>query len=293
MKVGFIGLGRMGQGIAGRVVGAGHDLFVYNRTAEKAAALGKAGAKIVKSIAAACEGREVVITMLAHDEALEEVTRGAGGLLASMPKGAIHVAMGTHSVIITRAISQAHADAGLVFVAAPVQGRPEVAATGQIGIFAAGPADAVTRCRPLFDVIGRKTYDAGTDQTTAAAIKVAHNMVLGCAIEALGEGFVLVEKYGVARQLFYEVLTDVLFACPAYKGYGKIIADEDYDRVGITAILGLKDANLALDAAEAVTVPLPSANVWRERLIGAVACGLGEKDQSAVAHAQAKASGLR
>lgn len=293
MKVGIIGLGRMGQGIAGRVVGAGHDLLVYNRTAEKAAALGKAGAKIVKSIAAACEGREVVITMLAHDEALEEVTLGPGGLLKSMSKGAIHVAMGTHSVTMTRAMSQAHVEAGLVFVAAPVQGRPEVAATGQIGIFAAGPAEAVARCRPLFDVIGRKTYEAGTDQTTAAAIKVAHNMVLGCAIEALGEGFVLVEKYGVARQLFYEVLTDVLFACPAYKGYGKIIADEDYDRVGITAILGLKDANLALDAAEAVTVPLPSANVWRERLIGAVAHGLAEKDQSAVAHAQAKASGLR
>jgi 3-hydroxyisobutyrate dehydrogenase-like beta-hydroxyacid dehydrogenase len=202
MKVGFIGLGRMGQGIAGRVVGAGHDLLVYNRTAEKAAALGKAGAKIVKSIAAACEGREVVITMLAHDEALDEVTRGAGGLLASMQKGVIHVAMGTHSVAMTRAMSQAHADAGLTFVAAPVQGRPEVAATGQIGLFAAGPADAVVRCRPLFDAIGRKTYEAGTDQTTAAAIKVAHNMVLGCAIEALGEGFVLVEKYGVARQLF-------------------------------------------------------------------------------------------
>jgi len=275
MKVGFIGLGRMGQGIAGRVAGAGHDLCVYNRTAEKAAALVKAGATLAKSVAKACEGREVVITMLAHDEALDEVTRGAGGLLASMAKGTIHVAMGTHSVTATRAISEAHSKAGQMFVAAPVQGRPEVAATGQIGIFAAGPADAVSRCRPLFDVIGRKTYEAGTDQTT------------------LGEGFVLVEKYGVARQLFYEVLTDVLFACPAYKGYGKIIADEDYDRIGITAILGLKDANLALDAAEDVAVPLPSANVWRERLIGAVAHGLAEKDQSAVAHAQAKASGLR
>lgn len=293
MKVGIIGLGRMGQGIAGRVAGAGHDLCVYNRTADKAAALGKAGAKIAKTIAGACEGREVLITMLAHDEALEEVTRGATGVLATLPKGAIHVAMGTHSVAVTRAISQAHTDAGQLFVAAPVQGRPEVAATGQIGIIAAGPADAVSRCQPLFDVIGRQTYNAGTDHASAAAIKLAHNMVLGCAIEALGEGFVLAEKYGVKRQLFYEVLTDVLFACPAYKGYGKLIADEDYDRIGITARLALKDANLALAAAEAATVPLPSANVWRDRLLGAIAHGLAEKDQSAIAHAQAKASGLR
>ncbi len=293
MKVGIIGLGRMGQGIAGRVAGAGHDTCVYNRTPEKAAALGKAGAKIATSIAGACEGREVVITMLAHDEALQEVTLGAGGILASLPKGAIHVAMGTHSVDATRATAQAHAGAGQLYIAAPVQGRPEVAAQGQIGIIAAGPDEALKRCQPLFEVIGRKTYVAGTDHTTAAAIKLAHNMILGCAIEALGEGFVLAEKYGVARQLFYEVLTDVLFACPAYKGYGKLIADEDYDKIGITVRLALKDADLAFAAAEDVTVPMPSANAWRDRLLSAIAHGLAEKDQSAIAHAQAKASGLR
>ena len=293
MKVGMIGLGRMGQGIAGRVAGAGHDLRVYNRTPEKAAALGKAGATISPSIAAACEGREAVITMLADDAALEAVTLGAGGIRASLPKGAIHVAMGTHSVDATRATAQAHAAAGQIFVAAPVQGRPEVAAQGQIGIIAAGPADAIARCRPLFEVIGRKTYVAGTDHTSAAAIKLAHNMILGCAIEALGEGFVLAEKYGVARQLFYEVLTDVLFACPAYKGYGKLIADEDYDKIGITVRLALKDADLAFAAAEDVTVPMPSANAWRDRLLSAIAHGFAEKDQSAIAHAQAKASGSR
>ena len=293
MKVGFIGLGRMGQGMAGRVAGAGHDLCVYNRTPDKAAGLAKAGARTATTIAGACEGREVLITMLADDAALEEVALGAGGVRASLPKGAIHVAMGTHSVAVTRAISEAHAAAGQPFIAAPVQGRPEVAAAGQIGIIAAGPADAMARCRPLFEVIGRQTYEAGADHVTAAAIKLAHNMVLGCAIEALGEGFVLAEKYGVSRQLFHAVLTDVLFACPAYKGYSKLIADEDYDRIGITVRLALKDADLAFAAAESATVPLPSANAWRDRLLSAIAHGLAEKDQSAIAHAQAKASGLR
>jgi 3-hydroxyisobutyrate dehydrogenase-like beta-hydroxyacid dehydrogenase len=292
MKVGFIGLGRMGQGIAARVQGAGHDLVVYNRTREKAASLERAGARVVGSIAEACAGREVVITMLAHDQALEEVALGAGGLRGALTKGAIHVAMGTHGVAATRALGRAHADAGQVYVAAPVLGRPEVAAAGQLGIVAAGPADAVRKCRPLFDVIGRRTFDAGIDPAAAAAIKLTNNFVLGCAIEVMGEAFVLAEKHGVARALLYDVLTDVLFACPVYKGYGDIIAKQDWDRVGITARLALKDCNLALAAGEAVEVPLPSGNAWRDRLLGAIAHGYAEKDQSVVAVAQARASGL-
>ncbi len=293
MKVGFIGLGRMGQGIAARVQGAGHDLVVYNRTREKAAALEKAGAKVVGSIAAACAEREVVITMLAHDQALEEVALGAGGLRGALPKGAIHLALGTHSVAATRALSRAHAEAGQFYVAAPVIGRPEVAAAGQLGLVPAGPAEAVRKCAPLFEVIGRRTFEAGADPAAAAAIKLANNFVLGCAIEALGEAFVLAEKHGVPRALLYEVMTDVLFACPAYKGYGDIIAKQDWDRIGITARLALKDCNLALAAAEAVEVPLPSGNAWRDRLIGAIALGFAEKDQSVVAIAQARASGLK
>lgn len=292
MKVGIIGLGRMGTGIAARVQGAGHELVVYNRTPEKAAALAQAGAKVVGSVAEACAGREVVVTMLAHDQALEEVALGAGGVLSALAKGAIHVAMGTHSVAATRAMSRAHAEAGKAYVAAPVVGRPEVAAAGQLGIVAAGPADAVKKCRPLFEVMGRRTFEAGADPSAAAAIKLANNLVLGCAIEALGEAFVLVEKHGVARGLLYDVMTDVLFACPAYKGYGDIIAKQDWDRIGITARLALKDCNLALAAAEAVEVPLPSGNAWRDRLLGAIAHGYAEKDQSVVAIAQAKASGL-
>src|SRR3990172_5711638 len=111
MKVGFIGLGRMGRGIAGRVQHGGHDLVVYNRTREKAAELVKAGARIADSIAGASEGRDIVITMLADDAALDEVVRGNAGLLQSLPKGAIHLVMGTHGVAIVRELKQAHARA--------------------------------------------------------------------------------------------------------------------------------------------------------------------------------------
>ena len=150
----------------------------------------------------------------------------------------------------------------------------------------------MTRCRPLFDAIARRVFEAGPEPAAAAAIKIANNFVLGCAIEAMGEGFSLVRKYGVAPQVFYDVMTDGLFAAPAYKVYGKIIVEQAYDKVGQMAVLGLKDANLALAAGEAVGVPLPSGNVWRDRLVGAVAHGDGGCDWAVMAREQARASGL-
>jgi 3-hydroxyisobutyrate dehydrogenase-like beta-hydroxyacid dehydrogenase len=292
MKIGFIGLGRMGQGIAGRVLGAGHELLVYNRTPEKAAALVTAGAQITTSVAGACAGREVVITMLADDRALEQIAYADGGLLQSLPKGAIHIAMGTHSVDFIRALTAAHTQAGQILVSAPVLGRPDMAAVGQVAVVAGGPAPAVARCRPLFDVIGRRTFIAGDEPVAAAAIKITNNFVLGCAIEVIGEAYSLVRKYGVTPDAMYEVLTEGLFGAPAYKVYGKIIAEEAYDKVGVTASLGLKDANLALAAAGAAGVPLPSANVLRDRLLGAIAHGDGERDWAVIAREQARASGL-
>ncbi len=292
MKVGFIGLGRMGSAIAGNVLKGGHDLMVYNRSPEKAAPLADQGAVVAGSIAEACARREVVITMLAHDEALEGVSFADGGIVASLPQGAIHLAMGTHGVNVMRTVGEAHKAAGQILVAAPVLGRPDVAAAGKLGIVPAGPAEAVEKCRELFDVIGRRTFDAGTDPASAASIKITNNFVLGCAIEAMGEGFALVRKYGVDPQVFLDVMTDGLFAAPAYEIYGKIIAEEAYDPPGQSAVLGLKDANLALVAAEAKGVPLPSCNVWRDRLVGAIAHGEGGLDWAVMARDQARASGI-
>jgi 3-hydroxyisobutyrate dehydrogenase-like beta-hydroxyacid dehydrogenase len=292
MKVGFIGLGRMGQGIAGRVLGAGHELLVYNRTPEKAAELVKAGAKIAASVAAACAGREVVMTMLADDAALEQVVLGTEGLLAALPKGSIHVVMGTHGVDVVQKLKQVHASAGQVLVAAPVLGRPDIAAAGQLGIVAAGPAEAVNRCRPLFDAIGRRTFEAGPEPAGATAIKLANNFALGCAIQVMSEAFSLVRKHGVAPQALYDVMTEGLFSAPAYKVYGKIIVDESYDKPGFTTLLALKDADLALAAGGAARVPLPSVNALRDRLLGALAHGDGDRDWAVLAREQARASGL-
>jgi 3-hydroxyisobutyrate dehydrogenase-like beta-hydroxyacid dehydrogenase len=290
MKVGFIGLGRMGQAMAARILGGGHELVVYNRTREKCADLEKAGAKVASSMAEACKGREVVISMVTDDRALLEVVKE--GVAPGLPKGAVHVAMGTHSVAAIREVTPLHDKSGQVLVAAPVLGRPEAAAAGQVGVVAGGPKDAVAKVAPLFQLIGRRTFDAGVKPEGASVVKLANNMMIGCAIEAMGEGFALVRKYGVDPATFYDVMTDGLFSAPAYKVYGNIIVKQSYATAGFTTVLGLKDANLAMAAALAASVPLPSLNVYRDRLLGAIAHGEGEQDWAVMARDQARASGL-
>jgi 3-hydroxyisobutyrate dehydrogenase-like beta-hydroxyacid dehydrogenase len=292
MKVGFIGLGRMGSAMARRLCEAGHDVAVYNRTPEKAQALVDAGAKVVGSMAEAARHGDAVVTMLADDAALEAVAGQKDGLLQSLPLGCVHICAGTHGVHVVRKIDAAHAKAGQVMIASPMLGRPEAVSSGQAGVVVGGPPDALARCRPLFEAMARRVFEAGADPAAAAAIKIANNFVLGCAIEAMGEGFSLIRKYGVIPQVFYDVMTDGLFSAPAYKVYGKIIVDEAYEKVGQMAVLGLKDANLALAAGEAAGVPLPSGNVWRDRLVGAVAHGDGGCDWAVMAREQARASGI-
>jgi 3-hydroxyisobutyrate dehydrogenase-like beta-hydroxyacid dehydrogenase len=292
MKVGFIGLGRMGQVMVRRMLEGGHDLGVYNRTPEKSKALVEIGAKAMSSIEQAAGYGEGVFTMLADDAAVMEVVERPGGLLQSLPRGGIHICAGTHSVATIQKLKAAHAGAGQILMATPMLGRPDVVASGQAGMVLGGPPASLDRCRPLFAAIARRTFEAGADPAAAAAIKIANNFVLGCAIEAMGEGFALVRKYDVVPDVFYDVMTDGLFACSAYKVYGKIIAEERYLPAGQRAILGLKDANLALAAAEAVGVPLPSGNVWRDRLVGAAAHGESEHDWAVMARDQARASGL-
>src|SRR5499427_645634 len=292
MKVGFIGLGRMGQVMVRRMIEGGHDLGVYNRTPEKSKALVEMGAKAMTSIEQAASYGEGVFTMLADDAAVMEVVERPGGLLQSLPRGGIHICAGTHSVATIQKLKAAHGGAGQILMATPMLGRPDVVASGQAGMVLGGPQASLDRCRPLFAAIARRTFEAGADPAAAAAIKIANNFVLGCAIEAMGEGFALVRKYGVVPSVFYEVMTDGLFNCSAYKVYGKIMVDESYAKVGHMAILGLKDAELALAASGAVGVPLPSGNVWRDRLIGAVAHGDGDKDWAVMALEQARAGGL-
>jgi 3-hydroxyisobutyrate dehydrogenase-like beta-hydroxyacid dehydrogenase len=292
MRVGFIGLGRMGQGMARRICDAGHDLRVYDVVASQTSALADAGARAAGSVRELCESREVVVTMLVEDAAVGEVALGADGLCASLPAGAIHLVMGTHGVAMIRTLTARHGEAGQTLVAAPVLGRPDLAASGQLGIVAGGADEALRRCEPLLSVMGRRTFLAGPKPESATAIKLANNAVLGCAMIAMAEGFSLVRKYDVAPQVFFDVMTEGLFSAPAYKVYGQKMVDGSYDQVGSPIHVGLKDANLIAAAADLARVPMPSHNVYRDRLLGAVAHGDGDRDQAVLAREQARACGL-
>jgi 3-hydroxyisobutyrate dehydrogenase-like beta-hydroxyacid dehydrogenase len=292
MKVGFVGLGRMGQGMARRVLEAGHELAVYDVVRAQTDAFAAAGARVGGTVADVCAECSVVITMLVEDATVLDVAVRPGGLRDSMPRGAVHLAMGTYGVAAIRTLAAAHAEARQTLVAAPVLGRPDLAAAGQLGIVAAGPEDALRTCEPLLQVIGKRTFIAGMVPEAATAIKLANNLVLGCAMVAMAEGYSLVRKYGVAPQVLYDVMTEGLFSAPAYKGYGKTMVDGTYDKVGSPITVGLKDANLIQAAADLARVPLPSLNVYRDRLLGAVAHGDGDKDQAALAREQARACGL-
>lgn len=292
MKTGFIGLGRMGRPIATRFVGAGHDLVVYNRTPGKTAEVAAAGAQVAASIAEACKGRDVVVSMLSDDAALDQVAFAAGGVCESLAAGGIHMVMGTHGTAAIRSAQERHERAGQTLVSAPVLGRPDVAAAGQLGVVLAGQPAAVERCRPLVAAVARRIFEAGEKPEHAAVVKLANSLVLGCAIEAMGEAYSLVRKYGVQPAVLYDVMVEGLFSAPAYKGYGKIIAEESYASVGFTTLLGLKDANLVLAAGGGADVPLPALNIFRDRLLSAIAHGDSDKDWSVMAREQARAAGL-
>ena len=292
MKVVFIGLGRMGQAMARRLLAAGHDLVVWNRTPDRLGELLDLGATMADSIAQAAGLGAPVITMLADDDALAQVARGPGGLIESLPIDGLHIAMGTHRSDTIRGLTAAHAEAGQVLVAAPVLGRPTAVAAGQLGIIAAGPGDAVAHAQPLFDAIGRRTFAAGSDPATASLLKLTNNMVLACAIEVMGEAFSLIEKSGADPEALRDVLTEGVFSCPAYTGYSRAIVDRSWDTIGFTAALALKDVDLALATGAANGVPLPSAEVCRDRLSRAIADGDAERDWIVMALAQARASGL-
>jgi 3-hydroxyisobutyrate dehydrogenase-like beta-hydroxyacid dehydrogenase len=282
----------MGRAIATRFLQAGHELTVFNRSPEKTKDLAAAGAKVAANAGAACIDREIVVTMLSDDVALEDVAFGDGGIHDSLPENAIHMVMGTHGTSAIRAACERHQRKGQHLVSAPVLGRPDAAAAGQLGVVLAGEKNAADRCRPLIDAVAKRVFEAGDKPEHAAIVKLANGLVLACAIEAMGEAFSLVRKYGVATDVLYDVMVEGLFPGPAYQGYGKIISKETYSSVGFTADLGLKDANLTLASAEAVHVPLPSLNTYRDHLLSALAHGDGGKDWAVMAKEQARAAGL-
>jgi 3-hydroxyisobutyrate dehydrogenase-like beta-hydroxyacid dehydrogenase len=290
MRIGFIGLGRMGVGMAANLLRAGHEVTVYNRTPGKAESLVKQGARVAASVPDVCQ-TDAVITMLANDGAVEGVVLGENGVIANLDRDVIHVSMSTISIALAERLTAAHASAGQGFVAAPVFGRPDMAATAKLFIVAAGASDAVRSCLPLFEAMGQKTFPIGDQPKAANLVKLSGNFLIASVIEGLGEAVALVGKAGVDRHRYVDVLTSTLFGGPVYKTYGALITDQRFEPAGFTAALGHKDIRLTLEAAETLRVPMPFAAVLHDRFLRLLAQGGEALDWSAIGHLAAQDAG--
>lgn len=281
MRIGFIGLGNMGSSMAANLLAAGHEVIAYNRSADKVTALAERGATPATTVAAACDA-DLVISMLADDAATESVTFGDAGIVASLPAGATHVSAGTISVALAERLTAAHADAGQAFVSAPVFGRPEAAAAGTLFVVAAGPADSVQPLQVVFDALGQRTFVVSDQPKVANLVKLSGNFLIASVIESLGEAMALVEKAGMDKSAYLELLTSTLFAAPAYQTYGGLLARREFEPAGFAAHLGLKDVRLVLAAGEELEVPLPVASLIRDRFLTLLASGGRDLDWSAL-----------
>jgi len=292
MRIGFIGLGRMGVGMAGRLVDAGHTLAVYNRTAQRGEKLRDRGAVLAETPEAAARGAEVVFTMLADDPAVEHVVFAADGILAAMDNNAVHVSASTISVSLARRLMAAHARAGQRYVSAPVFGRPDAAAAGRLFVVAGGPDDVVAFVQPLFDAIGQRTYRMGTDPSGANLVKLSGNFMLFAALASLAESFALIRKAGVDVAAFKDLLTSSLFNAPVYHTYGDLLATANDQNPGFTVSLALKDVRLAIAAAESLRVPMPVASLVHDAFVTALARGYENRDQAVLGRVAAENAGV-
>lgn len=290
MKVGFIGLGAMGSAMASNLIAAGHHVTVWNRSEAAAEKLASLGAKVASTPDRAAQG-DVLHSMLANDQAVRDVFFD-GGLLDAMDPGTVHVNHATISVALARQLAEEHASRGLGYVAAPVFGRPDVAAAGKLNMLVAGAPGAIEKARPLLETLAAKLWPMGESPERANVVKLAGNFMIVSAIESLAEASVLARAYGVDAADFIELMTSTLFASPVYQIYGKAIAEQRFTPPGFALPLGLKDVMLAQDAAHAERVPMPLAGVLRDSLLEALADGAEDMDLAALVRASARRANL-
>ena len=291
MDIGFVGIGRMAVGMVRQLQQAGHQVTVYNRTREKAAALENDGAIIADTLAQAC-AHPLVISMLADDKAIEAVVFGETDFITAMPEGGLHVSMATISERMGRRLTEAHRDRDRAYVSAPVFGRPDAAAAGKLFIVAAGTDADLDRCDPAFDAMGQRTFRVGVEPVSANIVKITGNFMLAATIETLGEAFALGRNYGIDPQALLELLTSTLFSAPVYRTYGGMIASDTYEPAGFKFDLGLKDISLALEAAGDQTVPMPIASVVRDQFLSGLSRGYRDLDWAALGRVCADDAGL-
>jgi 3-hydroxyisobutyrate dehydrogenase-like beta-hydroxyacid dehydrogenase len=292
MKIGFLGLGQMGSGMAANLLRAGHEVAVWNRSPQKAKPLVAQGAVSARTPREAASDRDIVMSMLGDDAALEQVVLGNHGLLEGLARGALHISSSTIAVATADRMAELHAERGLRFLSAPVFGRPEAAAAAKLFVVAAGAQSDFAEASALFPAISQKVFYIGEKPSSANLVKLCGNFTILAAIEAFAEAMTLAQKGGVPKKQFLEVMTGSLFDTPVYRNYGAALAEERYKPAGFAAPLGLKDMRLVGQSAEALRVPMPVLNVLRDHLLQTIGTEGEDIDWSGIGRTIARNGGL-
>jgi 3-hydroxyisobutyrate dehydrogenase-like beta-hydroxyacid dehydrogenase len=292
--IGFIGLGAMGLPMARNLMNAGFKLRIYNRTKSKADELIKLGAEVADSPAAVASVDGIVVTMLANDAALNEIVTGKDGIGESLGRGGIHLSMSTISPQLARKLAEFHTQRGTAYVASPVSGRPDAAATKQLTMWVSGTTAAKERIMPVIAAMGRGNSDLGEDPAAGHIAKLAANVLVMNTIEILAEVLTFAEQSGLDPKVFAEAVVNAnsLFASPILKTYGSILVSGEVPDPGFKLSLALKDINLALSAGETAQVTMPVVSVLRDRLLTNLAKGRGDLDVTVLQQSVREDAGL-
>jgi 3-hydroxyisobutyrate dehydrogenase-like beta-hydroxyacid dehydrogenase len=288
-RVGVVGLGHMGHAFAVNLVQDGYEVLACDRDAQRATALTGARAAAELADLASCD---VVLTSLPDDDALAAVALGAGGLVAALAPGAVHISMSTVSPGISRRVAEAHARRKQDYVAAPVLGNPDFAHERKLFVLAAGSRAALEKVRPLLQGLGQHLFVIGEDPGLANLMKLGANTLIATTLECMGEVLALLQKGGIGGRLAFDVLTNSLFDSRVHKSYGGKIVEGRFSPAGMAVPLATKDLRLALAEAEHTAVPMPAASLVHDRLVAMAARGWSDLDWSALGLLAAADAGL-
>ncbi len=281
MRIGYLGIGLMGEPMVANLLADGHEVTVWNRTAGKTAGVAALGARVAETAAEACAAG-VVLSCLADDDALDTVFAG-DDVLRTLGAGGVHVSISTISAQCATRLSAAHAQAGVHYVAAPIIGRPDAVRARVPSFLTAGDEGAKARVRPVLEKLSRRIFDFGTTASAANVVKINFNFMIATTIEALAEAFAVVEKHGIDPKAFYEMVIGTAFGCPIFENYGRQLSQHGWNNVGFKLALGLKDVRLAQGTAAAVGARMRLGELLEARFSAAVEHGYGDLDWTAIA----------
>jgi 3-hydroxyisobutyrate dehydrogenase-like beta-hydroxyacid dehydrogenase len=290
-KLGFVGLGVMGSGVARRLLAAGHELHGWNRTADKAAALVSEGLVLEESPRAVAERAEVVFTMVTNVPALRAVAEGEDGILAGLGPGKVWVDMTTAAPAVSRELAERVRETRADMLDAPVSGSVSTLEEGRLSIMVGGSEETFRRVEQILLDIGPKVTRVG-ENGQALLLKIAINLSLQVQIVAFSEGLLLAEKDGIDREVALDVMLGSVIASPMLKYRAPFILDMP-DEAWFDVNMMQKDMLLALEAGRQLDVPMPTTAIANELLTAARAMGLEHNDFAVTYEVLAELAGLR